>query len=213
MKIVQLLISLLLWRASISSSSFALAQEEQAPSEGAIDAPSEEQVEAPVDVEVTTPAVEEIPPPNCDEICAEKLDAAASIASSEREKLQSQVNKLQEGLRQAEQRLLEANRKNDDIAVKLQREIDEISASRKECLETVGSLKLQIAQVKSSFAATSEESAKLAGDLFLVKQELTAYEEKTFYLNTDLLLAEVKKVIKYIKGKVQLVLSKTGIKK
>eukprot|EP00526_Cylindrotheca_closterium_P022424 CAMPEP_0113609122 /NCGR_PEP_ID=MMETSP0017_2-20120614/4307_1 /TAXON_ID=2856 /ORGANISM="Cylindrotheca closterium" /LENGTH=180 /DNA_ID=CAMNT_0000517887 /DNA_START=50 /DNA_END=592 /DNA_ORIENTATION=- /assembly_acc=CAM_ASM_000147 len=178
MKIAQLLISILLWRASTTPLTFALAQED------VVDAPSEQQMEAPS---------EEIPAPNCDEVCSERLAAAASIANVDKENLQAQINNLQEELRHAEQRLTDAHREKDDTAARLQRDIDDVNAGRRECDDTVGSLRAQIAQVKSSLASTSEESAKLAGDLFLVNQDLAIYQEKIFYVNTDLLLAEIKK--------------------
>ncbi|CAJ1942416.1 unnamed protein product [Cylindrotheca closterium] len=199
MKIAQLLISLLLWRASTSPLTFAAAQEDHM-----VDAPSEQQVEEPSD---------EIPAPNCDEVCSERLAAAASIANVDKENLWAQINNLQEALRRAEQQLADANREKDDVASRLQRDIEGVSASRRECDDTVGSLRHQIAQIKSSLASSSEESAKLAGDLFLVNQDLAIYQEKIFHVNSDLLLAEIKKVIDFIKAKVNLLLSKTGIKK
>lgn len=167
-----------------------------------VDAPSEEQVQAPSE-EIR----EEIPAPNCDEVCSERLAAAASIANVDKENLQAQINNLQEELRQAEQRLLDANRDKDDSVERLQRDINDLSAGKRECDDTVGSLRSQISQVKSSLASTSEESTKLSGDLFLVKQDLAVYQEKIFYVNTELLLAEIKKVIGFIKKKVNVVLS------
>ena len=169
-----------------------------------VDAPSEQQADSPSD---------EISAPHCDEVCSERLAAAASIANVDKENLRAQISNLQEELRRAEQRLMDTNREKDDNAARLQRDIEGVNASRRQCDDTVGSLRHQIAQIKSSLASTSEESAKLAGDLFLVNQDLAIYQEKIVHVNTDLLLGEIKKAIDFIKAKVNKLLSKTGIKK
>lgn len=156
---------------------------------------------------------DEIPSPNCDEVCSERLAAAASIANVDKENLQAQINRLQEELRHAEQLLADATREKDDIVGRLQSDVNYLSDAKRECEEAVGSLRSQISQVKSSLASTSEESAKLAGDLFMVSQDLAIYQEKIIHINTDLLLAEIKRVIEFVKAKVNRVLSKTGMKK
>jgi chromosome segregation ATPase len=193
MKLIQILFSVLLHHFLISGgNNFALAQEEQ--------------VEVGADGST-------VPQANCDDICAAKVSEVTSAAMTEQDDLHAHIRSLQKDLARAEHQLREAWEAKDNAFADVQRERNDMEATKQGCYGEVDSLKQKVGQVEASLAASNKQSEQLAGDLFEAKQGLAEFQQLKFFINTKLIKADLEKTTKQLKDDLMALLKKYGILK
>eukprot|EP00980_Cylindrotheca_fusiformis_P015610 scaffold4481_cov121-Cylindrotheca_fusiformis.AAC.6 len=169
---------------------------------------SQGQVEVESDGSTTTQEAS-----NCDNVCEGKVSEVVSAAREDQENLHGQIRGLQEELAHVQQQLREAWEAKDNAYAELERERGNMEGATRECYGEVDSLKQKLGEVELSLETSNKQQERLAGELLKTQEELSAFQQTKFFINTKLIKSDFEKSAKQLKDDFMSLLKKAGLVK